>query len=105
MPALSLIRAAFGVSLIVRPQLAAGALHAPLDRRAAWLARALGARHVLQAALIGGERWRRAGAAIDGLHATSMLALAALDQGHRRACLTNAGTAAALALASLVSSR
>lgn len=105
MSILSLIRAAFGISLLVRPQLAAGQLHVPLDRRAALLARVLGARHVLQAALVGGRRSQRLGAAVDGVHAISMLAVAAADQGHRRVCLTNAGTATALALAGLVSPR
>jgi len=100
-----MIRVAFGLALIARPEIAVGAAGAPLDHPTAVAARVLGARHLAQALLLRGERWRRAGAAVDGLHTASMLGLALVDERHRRVCLTNAGTAAALSLASLVSPR
>ena len=65
--------------------------------------RVLGARQVVQAAAV--RRWPRAagrlGALADGLHASSMLALAVLRPRHRRAALASGAVAVVLALLEL----
>jgi hypothetical protein len=76
----------------------------PVDRPAVRVARVLGARQLVQAAVLTtyqGPRWRRAGAAVDAAHAASMLALARLSRrpAHRRLAAHNARSAAALAAA------
>jgi hypothetical protein len=68
------------------------------------VARVLGARHLVQAAVLTTHPrpgWRLAGAAVDGVHAASMVALARWSERplHRRLAARNARTAAMLGLA------
>jgi hypothetical protein len=98
-------RAVYGAGLLLAPSPVLDALaRSSLDRPAVRVARVLGARHLLQAAVLAthpGPRWRLAGAAVDGAHAASMLALARYSGRplHRRLAAGNAGTAGLLAVA------
>jgi hypothetical protein len=75
------------------------------------VARVLGARHLIQAGLTaealraaepGGSLPLALGAAIDVLHATTMVGLAVVDQGARRVALADTGVELALAATGLV---
>lgn len=90
---LSAGRVAYGCGLLLAPARAltacGGSVPSKLDCQ---VARVLGARHVIQAALSarGGRQALAVGAVTDGLHATSMLILAAADARLRRAALADA---------------
>ena len=103
------LRFAYGTALLVLPsQALARATGAPVDRRAAWLARVLGARELAQAELTRRRPTREvllAGAVVDVLHAASMVGLAAADRERRRLALHNATSAVLLALGSLLAAR
>jgi hypothetical protein len=89
-----------GVVLLVRPDLPAAGLAAPDLPRG--VVRLLGARRVVQAGVELAVPRRGvvlAGAAVDALHALSMLAAALRWPRHRRAALLSAGTAALAAAA------
>ena len=101
--ALQLIRAGYGLVLVLAPgpfiRLATGR---PPGRRTCWTARVLGARHLVQTALTAAAPQPAVfavGGQIDTLHASSMLLLAAVSRGGRRAALTDALTEAAFAAA------
>lgn len=102
---LLVIRTAYGAVLLLAPSGALAALtRSQIDRRALRLARILGARELVQAAVIerNPTRGRQlAGAGVDALHAASMLALARIDRRRRRLALHNALTAGLLTGASL----
>jgi hypothetical protein len=92
--ALPPIRATYGVMLVAVPgvviHLATGQ---PPGRRACRIARLLGARHLVQAAvsaLAPMPGVLAAGAGVDVLHTASMLMLAAVDRRARRVALTDA---------------
>lgn len=98
-------RASYGVALVLAPgpviRLATGRFP---GRRARRVARVLGARHLIQAAvssLAPLPGVLAAGAAVDAVHAASMVALAAADRGSRRAALTDALTESFLAVAGI----
>jgi hypothetical protein len=63
----------------------------------------LGMRHLAEAPLAGrrSRRWALVAAGVDGLHATSMFALAALRPGLRRAGVVDGTVATTLAVAEL----
>jgi hypothetical protein len=89
-----------GAALLLRPAAVAGRVAG--DVRTAVVVRVLGARHLVQglAGLL--ATWRPAallGAGIDGLHAASMVGLAVVDRGHRRAATVSAVVAVGFALA------
>jgi hypothetical protein len=99
------VRAVYGAALLLAP---AGVLSwlagSPLDPPAVWVARALGARQLIQATVLARHRasgWRLAGAAVDGAHAASMLGLARCSARplHRRLAARNARAAGWLAVA------
>jgi len=116
--AITLARAGYGVALLVAPQALikltgdlvtgqpAGASRARASRRACGVARVLGARHLVQAGLTA-VALRAAepdpslplglGAAVDVLHATTMVGLAAMDRGARRVALADTGVEVAWA--------
>ena len=99
----SAARAAYGVALICAPGrlISVRTGRAP-SRRACFVGRILGARHLFQAVVCGAvpTRWLiRAGTAADLLHAGSMVALAAEDAQLQPALLTDAVIAAAFAAA------
>jgi len=101
--ALQVIRSGYGLALVLAPgpviRLATGR---PPGRRTRWAARVLGTRHLVQAALTAAAPMPAVfavGGQVDTLHATSMLLLAAVSQGGRRAALTDALTEAGFAAA------
>jgi hypothetical protein len=117
---ITLVRAGYGVALVVAPQVLiqltgdpgtgqpAGVSRARPGGRACGVARVLGARHLIQAGLTA-VALRAAepdpslplglGAAVDVLHATTMVGLAAVDRGARRVALADTGVEMALAVA------
>jgi hypothetical protein len=94
-------RLAYGLALLAAPErLARSWTGSALDRPARVVARILGARHVLQAVLLiahDGVWLRRAGRAIDLVHAASMVLLATLAPGRERLALADAVVARTLA--------
>jgi hypothetical protein len=98
-------RALYGAGLLLAPAGALGTVaRSPLDPAAVRVARVLGLRHLAQAGLLARHDepgWRLAGAAVDGLHAASMLALGRWSGRplHRRLAARNARTAGVLAVA------
>jgi hypothetical protein len=102
-PLASLARAAYGLALICWPgRLIRLRTGEPPSRRACAVGRVLGVRHVTQAVIstaCPSGLVLGAGVTADVAHAGSMVILAALDQDLRRALLTDAAIAAALAAA------
>ena len=99
----------YGAILLLTPAQALEKLaRAPVDRRAAVVARVLGARELVQAEFVRRHPGRPAqliSAAVDGLHAASMFGLAAADRERRTLALNSGATAGAMALAALGASR
>jgi hypothetical protein len=100
---LLMVRTGYGAALLLGPgpaiRLATGRIPSQRARR---VARLLGARHLVQAALTYVAPQPgvfAAGGQVDAVHAASMLLLAAADQAGRRAALTDAVTEAAFAAA------
>jgi hypothetical protein len=87
-------RAAWGAGCLLAPAAVGRVLGlAPGDRRALLLLRTLGARDLGQAVLAATApppALRRLGVAVDALHASSMVALAAVSRDYRRPALTSA---------------
>lgn len=97
----SAVGLAAGLALLVRAAPLAERLAPRFPQRRLWIARVLGARLVAQhvAVLVSPEPAAlRLSAAVDGLHAASMLPVLALPR-YRRAALVSGGFAAASALA------
>ncbi len=105
----SLIRAGYGLALLCVPgRMITGLTGAPASGRARAVARVLGARHLAQGAICGMVPARgliRAGAAADGLHAASMLALAGAEPGLRSALMADTAIAAIFASAGVAALR
>jgi hypothetical protein len=99
MSRLSALHGLYGTALLLAPGLLLRGVGDPDDRLARLAARALGARHLGQAALLAasGRRAIRFGAAVDGLHAASMLGLGLAVPPHRRAAMASGAVAGALA--------
>jgi hypothetical protein len=105
--ALTLIRAGYGVALVCAPGSLITLTGGPGPRRAGAVARVLGVRHLVQAGLTavalraepGSPVPLGLGAAVDVLHASSMVGLALLDRGARRVALADTGVELALAAA------
>lgn len=94
------LRAADGALLVLAPRWTAGTLYrCPLEQRAALVARVLGGRELLQAA-VSLLRPTRAvlvlGSGVDLAHAASMLALGASDRRWRAPSLASAAEAGTL---------
>jgi hypothetical protein len=102
-------RLLYGSALVLAPDALLGELHAgAVDRRARTFARVLGARQVIEAMLVGpgaSPRRIRLGAAVDGVHALTMVTLAAVDPRRRGLAGANALVATALALLGLEEAR
>ena len=101
--ALQVVRAGYGVTLILMPgpviRMATGR---PPSGRACLTARLLGARHLVQTALTAAAPWPGTfaiGGQVDTLHAASMVLLAAVSRSGRRPALTDALAEAAFAAA------
>jgi hypothetical protein len=104
---LTLGRAGYGVALVCAPQVLIKLTGDPGPRRAGGVARVLGVRHLVQAGLTvaalraesGSPVPLALGAAVDVLHASSMVGLALVDGGARRVALADTGVELALAAA------
>jgi hypothetical protein len=102
----TLARAGYGVALIGVPGLLIGMTGEKPGPRARAVARVLGARHLIQAGVTavsqlgdpGGSVVLGGGAAVDVLHATSMVVLGAVDSQVRRAALSDAAVETTLAM-------
>jgi hypothetical protein len=94
---LALAEVAFGIACLARPgtfESAAGVGVNRLDGRR--FVQILGVRHVVQGALIASRPTRIGlglGAAVDAVHATTMVVVAGLDQTQRTPALRNAAAA------------
>jgi hypothetical protein len=102
-------RATYGAALVLAPGpvLWLATAQRP-SRRARRVAQVLGIRHLIQAALTAAApepAVLAVGGQVDGVHAASMLLLAAVSRGGRRAALTDALTEAAFAAAGVAASR
>ena len=106
----TLARAGYGVALVMVPGLLIGLTGERPGRRGCGVARVLGVRHLAQAVLTvaalqsdGGESAALGGGvAVDLLHASSMVALGAVDGRVRRVTLTDAAVEMALAMGGAV---
>jgi hypothetical protein len=97
---LPLVRLAYGVALLAAPS--------ALIRLARRVARILGARHCLQAVLVGSTRApvvHELAVGVDLLHALSMQGMAVFDRRNRRAEVIDGCVATAFAGAQLVALR
>jgi hypothetical protein len=98
---MSVARAGYGTALLCVPgRMITGLTGAPVNGRVLAVARVLGVRQLAQAAVCGLAPARgviQAGAAVDCLHAASMLALAGAEPRLRRPLLAETVIAAALA--------
>jgi hypothetical protein len=100
-------RVGYGVALVAVPGLLIGLTGERLERRDCAVARVLGARHLLQAGVTAATQFTDpgnsivlgGGAGVDLLHASTMVALGAVDSRVRRAALIDAGVETALAAA------
>lgn len=109
MVALIAARVVAGTALLVAPGRVLGNLpHQEIKGAARTFARILGARHLVEAAvLLRGHGHHRVlfGAGVDGVHAATMFGLAATRPDERRLALTNAFAASALAGAGVMVAR
>ncbi|MGI8523878.1 MAG: hypothetical protein ACR2K3_11310 [Nocardioides sp.] len=101
-------RLILGVVTLARPHTAFGLTRTPDTPAARTVVRVLGARYVVQS--VGGAWVHRSwvpetDAAVDVVHAASMLALAAFAPRHRRLALASAAAAVGFATADLVDRR
>jgi hypothetical protein len=100
-------RLALAIGLLVRPERCASLVSLGGRCPAGWLIRLLGGRMLVQAGYelaSGSRRALRLGAAVDALHAASMLAAAVRWPGYRRVALASAGLAGGSAAVGLVGS-
>ncbi len=109
MKRLTAIRAAWGGALLTAPGLILRRLpEQPDGGPVRDIARILGLRHLVQAAIVARQPTRRrilTGAAVDAAHAASMLAVAVLMPDHRRLALADAASASAFAAAGIHEAR
>ena len=104
--ALSALFATWGAVQLAVPERVVRTLSARTGRsRRSWVVRLLGARMLAQHAVVIAAPDRPVlalSSAVDGLHAASMLLVAARSTGYRRVSLVSAGIAGAAALAGLL---
>ncbi|UIK89822.1 hypothetical protein [Arthrobacter polaris] len=103
------LRAGYGLCQVLQPNfIATQLLRYRLDGRATIFIRVLGARHLLQSAVIclapRSACLHRTGAAVDLIHASTMLILALTDARRRKVALVDAAAAALFAIAELLAS-
>jgi hypothetical protein len=96
------VRATAGCGLIVFPEAVVSAIGPPeaTDGTTILAARVLGVRHLVEASVLAlrpSHRVLLTGAAVDAIHAASMVGIALLSPTHRRPALLSATTAAGLA--------
>jgi hypothetical protein len=99
MSRLSALHGLYGTALLLAPGLLLRGVGDPADPAARLATRLLGARHLGEAALLAatGRRASRVGAAVDGLHAASMVLLGLAVPLHRRAAMASGAVAGVLA--------
>lgn len=107
MTCLESLRAGYGLCQLVKPDfIATTILGHRLDGRSATVVRILGARHLVQSAVISlaprSVFLHRGGAAVDMLHAATMVILALTDGRRRKAALADAAAAGIFAAAELL---
>jgi hypothetical protein len=106
---MSIVRASYGGALLFAPlPMITAVTGAPVSGRVRAVARVLGTRQLVQAMVCGLAPARgliQVGAAADGLHAASMLALARAEPNLRRPLLAETVIAAALASVAMASLR
>jgi hypothetical protein len=112
MRAATLARLVLGAACLAAPEALLGAVGAPdsRDRRVHGIARVLGARLLLQAALdgvpaVGGRAVRDLDPAVELTHAASMVPVAAIWPRHRRSASVSAALATGIALLDLAGRR
>ena len=102
---LEVVRAAFGLSELLLPNIVAEhILGHRADPRERVFIRILGARHLIQAAVlfpVTGVAGHRLGALVDAIHATTMLVVAVKDPQRKVAATVNATAAAIFAAGEL----
>jgi len=100
---LRVARAGYGITLLAVPERVVKAFGGdPSDATVTVMARVLGARHLLQALVIGKDpgAFRRYGAAfVDCMHAASMFGVAKVDPLRHKPALVDGSIAAGFALA------
>jgi hypothetical protein len=99
---------AAGAILLLRPGEVARVVGAHADRPIDDVVRLLGGRYLAQGGAVLAHPSRtvlRAAAVVDGLHAASMIALAASPYGHRRPALVSAAAAVCAAASEYAASR
>jgi hypothetical protein len=105
---LNVLRATWGVVLLAVPGRVLSAFERTEHTHAQRVvARILGARNVIQAAVVtvvGGRSIRREGAVVDGIHVVTCLGMAAVSRKWRRLALTDAAIAAGLCAAGVTTS-
>jgi hypothetical protein len=103
MRTLTAVRTALAVTYLTAPRWIPGfVIGTRLDRRASLVVRILGLRQLIEALLAGAipsPLTLKVSGAVDGLHAGSMLALAAVDERRRRVALADAALASSLCAA------
>ena len=96
--AIEVVRATWGVALLVAPRSVLTRVHhLTVDRRAVLIARILGARHLTQASLSGANpspEVLATGVWVDTVHSLTAVGLAVVDRSRARAGLTDAVIAA-----------
>lgn len=106
---LTTARASWGTALLLSPSsVICAATNASADGPTRTVARILGARQLVEAALTGRRHYQGAilvGAAVDATHAATFAAVALIRPDRRRLALTNVATATAFAVAGLLESR
>ncbi|HEY5222404.1 MAG TPA: hypothetical protein VIJ18_05045 [Microbacteriaceae bacterium] len=100
-----IVRAAWGLCQVVAaPSIARAELGHDADTVTTWAIRILGARQIVQGAILSRTASRtahRVGGVIDILHASSMVIVAIANPGRRRAAIIDGSVASCLAIAEL----
>ena len=97
----SVVRCGWGLLWLAAPRQVTAAVGGSPDRATHAFVRVLGGRELLQGAVMLAVPTRPVllvGSAVDAIHVTTMLALAAIDRKRRGPALANAATAASSAL-------
>jgi hypothetical protein len=107
--ALTALRSALAVTYLTAPRWIPGfVIGVRLDRRTCAVVRILGLRQLIEAvvvAVIPSPLTLKVSSAVDGLHAGSMLALAAADDRRRKIALADAALASSLSAAAWAQAR
>jgi hypothetical protein len=111
-PALTMVQAVVGGALLARPSAVARAVAGDGRPAPSWVVRLLGARLALQSGFVQWTRARgrhgsaavRAAAAVDAIHAASMMAVAVRMPSYRRSAVVSGAVAALSAVVAVAGS-